>query len=271
VLTSGGISAYGLGPYYGSLGGPRIALLYPGPQVVAIPVTVLSRSSDVPSDFSPDNGLTHIPPRRRDRVEDLPPADPVAPGQNVGVFQPLDPANRQRARQPVEPDAPPAAPAKPLAAPPAIPAGASLVDRGRAAFAAGEYGQAADCFRRATSADNADPVPAFLLTETLVALGKYSAAADTARNAAARFADWPTLTIRPVDLYGARAADFAEHLNRLAETRSIYPDDPVLLFLAGHFLWFANRKDEARPLLRRAAPAIPAAERYLQAAPPTIS
>lgn len=292
-IVVGGSYGYGPSPYaspgYSASGffpsGSRYTVIYSGPQVVATPINLQQMADAVYNSAPPDTGLRHIPERRRDRVEDLPPpaaaAPPPAaaavppqppppaplPGQNTGVFRPIGPDERDRARQPVlpEPEPEPQPPPKP-----APPPGTKLIDQGRMAFAEGEYGRAADHFRRAVAAADADPLPRFLLVETLTALGKYTAAAEAARSAAERFRDWPALTVRPLDLYGARSADFTEHLKQLEQTRAAHPGDPALSFLTAHTLWFAGRKDEARDLFRRAAPNFPAAERFLKPLPPGV-
>jgi hypothetical protein len=250
---------YGYGRYYSS-GRAHVTVIYSGAQIVMTPIVL-----EPPSSAGPDDDA---PARRTPDRRDQPPAPPPpVPGQNAGVFRPLEPDNRERARRPfvVEPMPPPELPA-----PATVAEGASLVERARAAFAAGEFGRAADCFRRAAEADPADPMPPFLLVQTLIALGKYTAAADVARAAVERFPGWPALPYRSADLYGASAADLAADLLRLDETRGAHPDDPVLLFLAGYVRWYADRKDEARALFRRAAPAFPAAERFLRV-PPAVS
>ncbi len=271
-----GSYGYGFGPYSSS-GGSRVTVINPAPQVVAVPVVILPQSAGPGNDLRDDTPPRRVPERRREPPADVLPAPapaavPPLPGQNAGVFRPLDPDNRERARQPVAPE-PPAQPAPPgPTEPPLAPLeGATLTDRGRAAFQAGEYGRAADIFRRAAADDPADPRPPFFLVQALTALGKYTAAAEAARAAAERFPGWPALPYRPLDLYGPNAADYAAHLERLARTRAEHPGDPVLLFLSGHVLWFDGRKDEARPLFRRAAPAFPAAcERFLRAAPGSV-
>jgi tetratricopeptide (TPR) repeat protein len=137
-------------------------------------------------------------------------------------------------------------------------------------LAAGEYGRAADYFRRAAAGNADDPQIPFHLVQTLIALGKYTAAADTARAAVERFPGWPALTMRPGDLYGPNTADYRNHLRLLGETQAAHGDDAVLLFLYGHALWFDGQKDEARALFRRAAATYPAAERFLKTTPPAV-
>src|SRR5579871_5311713 len=186
IFSPGGLLA---SPYYAGFGGTRFTMIYSAPQVVAVPL-VLAPPPAGPPEETPPRRIPERRPEREDPAPELPPPAPQLPGQNAGVFRPIEPDNRERARRPVEPEPAPE-PAKPAvpepprqsAMPEPLP-GTSLIDRGRAAFAAGEYGRGADIFRRAATADPADPLPPFLLTQTLVAMGKYTAAAETARAAA---------------------------------------------------------------------------------------
>jgi hypothetical protein len=268
-----GFGYYGFSPYRSAYGRSRLTVVYAGSQTVVVPVPVPSSVG-----LGPDDGAIDMPPRRiperRTVPDELPPPAPVAPapvpGQNAGVFHPLGDDARERARQPVVPEPPPAEPARPEFSAPPAPAEASPIDRGRAAFAAGEYGRAADFFRRALAENANDPQASFFLVQALIALGKYTAAADAARAAVEHFPGWPALAIRPVDLYGPNAAEYRNHLRLLGETQAVHADDPVLSFLYGYALWFDGRKDEARALFRRAAPAYPAAERFLRPVPAVL-
>ena len=262
-------SAYRISPYSALFGAPRVTVIYSAPAIIAVPMVIAPPAQ--PADDLPDTPLRRIPDRRREAPADLPPpaaAPPPLPGQNAGAFRPLEPDNRERARLPIVPESP--VPEPPVPAQPAATPDASLLDRGRAAFVAGQYGRAADLFRLASAADPADAETAFFLVQTLIALDKYTAAAEAARRAVERFPDWPARRFQPRELYGPSDAEYTVHRSRLADTQAAHPDDPVLLFLSGHVLWFDGRKNEARLLFRRAAPAIPAAERFLQALPPAV-
>jgi tetratricopeptide (TPR) repeat protein len=127
-----------------------------------------------------------------------------------------------------------------------------LLELGRESFAAGEYGRAAERFRRAAAADPRQVVAHFLLTQALFALGKYPAAVDAAVAGLALAPDWPATPFRPLELYGTNVADYSEHLRRLAEALRLNPDDPDFLFLYAYQLWFDGRRDEARLLFERA-------------------
>jgi tetratricopeptide (TPR) repeat protein len=142
-------------------------------------------------------------------------------------------------------------------------------------MAAGEYGRAAERFRRAADAAPQEALPRLLLAQALLALAKYADAVDALYAGLALEPDWPAATFRPLELYGPNVADYPEHLRRLEDTLARHPDDSLLLFLSGYELWFDGRKDEARLLFRRALPgsARPAViERFLGAVPgaPTV-
>jgi hypothetical protein len=225
------------------------------------------------------------PPRRpRPRVDEF---EPPLPGEPAGGFRPIRPEERERARQP-EPPVPPMPPAPPKArAPeprqpewprPLRPAAdpqaenARLVALGREAFAAGEYGRAAERFRQATEAAPHEPLAHFLLAQAQVALGKYDEAVEAVRTGLRLKPDWPAADFRPVELYNGHIADLPQHLAALEGALARHPDDPVLLFLTAYQLWFDGRQDEARPLFGRAAAVLPDpadCERFLLARPGT--
>jgi hypothetical protein len=129
---------------------------------------------------------------------------------------------------------------------------ARLVEAGRAAFAAAEFGRAADCFRRAAAILPREPQAHFLLAQSQLAQGMYPAAADAVVAGLLQAPDWPARPFRPLDLYGDNLADYTLHLRRLADALSDHPDDPDLLFLRACQLWFDGRRDEARLLFERA-------------------
>jgi tetratricopeptide (TPR) repeat protein len=148
---------------------------------------------------------------------------------------------------------------------------ARLINLGQAAFAAAEYGRAAERFRRATAAAPQEPFAHFLLAQALFTLGKYQAAVDAVFAGLTLQPDWPAAAFRPIELYGPNVADYAQHLQGLEDTLRRHPDDPDLLFLYAYQLWFDGRRDEARVLFERArrAGADPAAiDRFLRALPP---
>jgi tetratricopeptide (TPR) repeat protein len=141
---------------------------------------------------------------------------------------------------------------------------------GRESFAALEYGRAAQRFRQASNLAPRDGLPWFLLAQALLAQGKYHEAQDAILAGLERDPAWPTAQFRPFLLYGPHVAEYPEQLRTLEETRARHPDDPVLLFLSAYQLWFDGRREEARPLFRRArlrSPAPAAIDRFLKALP----
>jgi hypothetical protein len=212
-------------------------------------------------------------PQRPPPEEVQPPQPKPPPGEAVGGFRPVRPDDRARARQP-EPPAkpapkPPEAPKdKPKEKPPQLPRpplpendpraeSTRLTALGRAAFAAAEYGRAAQRFHQATRTNPDDGGAYFLLAQAEFALGKYDQAVEAIQAGMRLEPDWPTAAFRPVTLYDGSVADLPEHLRRLEEALAAHPDDPVLLFLYAYQLWFDGRQDEARPLFQRAAAVAP--------------
>jgi hypothetical protein len=285
--------AFGLARGYGGLYAPgypyassitRIQVITPPPP----PPVILQVAPLLPAELFNPPSVTL--PSYDDVMAARPPApEPPLPGREAGVFRPIDPDNRARARQPFKPDQPPAPPPergkppkKELPGPPprlprppgpnADPKQESLrlIDLGKDAFANQEYGRAAERFRQAIDADPNAALPHFLLAQAEVALGKYRVAYDSIQKGLILDPGWPARRFRPVELYGDNLADYDAHLNALEDVRVANPGDAVLLFLSGYELWFDGRKDEARVLFERAAPALPdrgVVERFLQALP----
>jgi tetratricopeptide (TPR) repeat protein len=97
-----------------------------------------------------------------------------------------------------------------------------------------------------------DPLAHFLLAQARFALGKYQEAVAAIEAGMRLRSDWPLAPFHPRELYAANPAGFSEHLQRLAQALARYPEDPFLLFLYAHQLWFDGRRDEARPFFHRA-------------------
>src|SRR5262249_18364123 len=109
-----------------------------------------------------------------------------------------------------------------------------------------------------------------LLGQAHVALGNHRRAFDALLMGLTLDPTWPKQPFQPSLLYDDHVADYAEHLRVLEELQTMNPADPVLLFVTGYQLWFDGRRDEALPLLRRAAPVLPdpnLIDRFLQAIP----
>jgi hypothetical protein len=127
-----------------------------------------------------------------------------------------------------------------------------LTDRGQDAFAAGEYGRAADHFRRAIEADPNEGPAHFLLAQAFFALGKYREAVEAIREGLVLRPDWPAAPLPPLKLYGPDAEPYLEQMRLLEDAIGRHPEDPVLLFLDGYQRWINGRRGEGREQLLRA-------------------
>jgi tetratricopeptide (TPR) repeat protein len=146
-----------------------------------------------------------------------------------------------------------------------------LIELGKEAFADTDYGLAAQRFRQAGVVLPTDSRAQFLLAQALFALGKYREAADAISAGLTLEPNWPALNFHPLELYGANAVLYPDHLRRLEDVVVRFPKDSVVLFLYAYELWFDGRKDEARVLLLQAqgAGADPAMiDLFLRALPP---
>jgi len=156
---------------------------------------------------------------------------------------------KEKPKEPARPQPP--RPAQPEVDPRAESARQSAI--GLEAFAAGEYGRAAQRFRQAVHINPNDARAYFLLAQAEFALGKYDEAVEAIENGMRIAPNWPMTNFRPVTLYGDNVTDLPEHLRRLENALNRHPDDAVLLFLYAYELWFDGRQEEARPLFQRAA------------------
>ena len=169
--------------------------------------------------------------------------DAPLPGQEAGVFRPLQPDDRARAlkQAPPEPrkvpEPPPPLPQDPWLAnpqhlePPPAPAPVDSVSRGKKAFTDQEYGRAERYFLQAVKQESAPASVHFLLAQAQMTLDKYQEAADTILAGLRLQSDWPKSKFRPEELYGSHQADFKEQLEHLKELLDRKPSDPVLLNL----------------------------------------
>jgi hypothetical protein len=287
-FTLGGPYGYGFGPYGYGYSSTQVTVLYsPPPQVIIV---------------QPPDDLGMEPVHHRlldDSVLDRPPPDRLPQGeQHFGGFHKVEPpAGRRPAPEPANPPvpkapeapkpppppAPPAPmppPAPPLKEPPDLPRPPAPLDDpkaeydhllalGKAGFADQQYGRAGERFRQAAVLQPNQPMPQFLLAETLFAQGKYHDAVDAIHAGMALQPDWPTAPFKPLELYGPHAPDYADQIKALKDALDRRPGDPDLLFLYGYVLWFDGRKDDARANFQKALPgaADPAmVQRFLRAA-----
>ncbi len=267
-------------PYYGypyyPAGVSRVTVV----QVVSPPPTVMVAPPAVAqADRAPARPAEEVvPPDAKPMPGDggFRPVRPpmVAPAPAVPPVPPVNPPPKEKPKPPVEekPKEPPVPQPPRPPRPEADPRAESARQRqlGQDAFAAGEYGRAAQRFRQATRVNPTDSLAYFLLAQAEVALGKYDAAVAAIQDGMPLDPDWPSSPFRPVTLYGDNVTDLPEHLQALEDALTRHTDDPALLFLTAYVLWFDGRRDEARPLFERAA-AVAAdpsfGERFLLARP----
>lgn len=134
---------------------------------------------------------------------------------------------------------------------------ARQVKLGRAAFAEGDYGRAAEHFERATAADPTDAVTYFLHGQAKFASGQYREATARIRDGLARDPKWPQSPFRANELYAGKAEPFAEHLRELKKAVADNPGMVTLEFLLGYQLWFSGERAEADKLFRAAEKRLP--------------
>ena len=126
----------------------------------------------------------------------------------------------------------------------------------RAAFAAEEYGKAAEHLAAAIKVRPDDALPHFLKAQVRFAAGQYGEAVASIRDGMKLAPDWPTTAFRPKDLYGTAAARFGTHLTDLRLAVEANPAEPGLTFLLGYQLWFTGDRPAATKLFRDAVPRV---------------
>jgi hypothetical protein len=200
--------------------------------------------------------------------KELPPpaARPAPRGEAAGRFRPVEPLDRDRAREPIRADLPPPRPVTPPFAQPPLDHG-DLLQSGRRAFAAGEYGRAAEMFRQALATAPPNSNSPFLLAQCQFALGKYADAVATIHQVLAQTPEWPATGSPFRELYAGDAQAFADHLQRLEDAAASRAGDPALNFLRAYVRWFDSRRSEARVLFRQVRERVAkpeAIDRFLQ-------
>ena len=265
-VPAGAFGPFGYGnPFWGGWG-PAVSVGYgPGfgygfaPPVVAVPVpvpvvvaggNVPDRNDDpprpaalLPQGARPTDFLV-ITPKKEVTVPEITRVEPVPiplplpkPGGPRIPFDPFKPAPAVKA------EVPEADPKKEAA---------RLVKLGRTAFAAGDYGQAAEHFERAITADPADAQVYFWHAQAKFAAGQYAEAVARIREGLARDPKWPASAFDPAALYGDRPARYFGHLLALKKAVADNPNQATLEFLLGYQLWFSGDKPEADRLFRAA-------------------
>jgi hypothetical protein len=128
---------------------------------------------------------------------------------------------------------------------------ARQVGLAKAAFAAGDYGRAAERLAAAIRAKPDEPLPHFLLAQARFSRGEYAEAVAAVRDGMKLAPDWPAAVFRPRELYGADPDRHDAYLRELRAVLAANPADPTLGFLLGYQLWFTGHRDEAVKHFRR--------------------
>ena len=199
---------------------PALPLRKPGEMVVFRP------RKDAP----PDEGVV-VP--KLDRV--APP--PAPPSFKFDPFAPIDLGKIER------PDPDPATES------------ARRMKLARVAFAAHEYGKAAEHLSAASKARPDDALPHFLKAQVRFAAGQFAESVASVRDGMKLAPDWPSAAFKPKEWYGD-AANFDAHLAKLREAVDANPEEPTLAFLLGYQLWFAGDRPAARKLFAAIAPRV---------------
>lgn len=227
---SAGGYGYGIGPIYGPV--PSWYYGYPGIPIVNNPIQV-QQPVVINNIIQQAPQAAAAPPFRPPVIPaDLGKIAPPAP-------KPLPPVPKP----PVEP------PAKPMLGQPDAD---RVAEAGRKAFGDGQYGRALELFQKTATITPNEPSVYFLISQAHFSLGKYREAVEAITEGMALRVDWSDARFVARSLYWRKPAVFDDHLLALRQAVEAFPDDPGLLFLLGHELWFDGKRDEARPLILKA-------------------
>jgi|SoiMethySBSTD1v2_1073268.scaffolds.fasta_scaffold272265_2 hypothetical protein len=238
------VSSYGYSTgYYGFTGGAwnaGFAQWWGPPVVYGPPPPIIIQNIIQP----PVGGALPAEPAARNGVVIPPEFDPPA------VKAPAKAARLGPAAKPPEAAVP--APARPAAQPPGRAEADFITESGTKAFADGQYGRAVELFRKAAEITPNEPSAHYRVAQAQFARGKYHEAVAAIAAGMALRADWSEARFAPRDMYWKKPAAFDDHLNALRHAVTAYPDDPDLLFLLGHQLWFDGKRDEAKAYILKA-------------------
>jgi tetratricopeptide (TPR) repeat protein len=268
LTISGGMGAYPSGAYY--LAGPGYPSSYYAPPYLppssAPRITINNYYNGYPpvlgggyADDLRGYDLDVVPPKKTALPN---PIEPVPKQVDPPPFKGMPGVDVSVGKLPVRPEDVKAMPKDPGPKPDVQPKAdpreenARLVELGLLAFAAGEYGLAAQRFRQATQVEPRLVRAYFLQAQAEFALGKYRDAVMSI-HAGMKLGklQWPLMIVQPrVDIYKDRAADFDVHLKRLDAAVTAQPNNSTLLFLMAHQLWFDGQRKDALALFQRAKP-----------------
>ncbi len=127
-----------------------------------------------------------------------------------------------------------------------------LIEQGDARFAKGDYIQARQRFRSASTAAPDLAEAYFRQGHALMAQGLYSRSAAAYLRGLQLNSDWAQSDFRWEQIYADDQATEKAHRDALVEQVAEHPHDADLLFLLGIRLYFDGQVDRSRPFLRRA-------------------
>jgi cytochrome c-type biogenesis protein CcmH/NrfG len=160
------------------------------------------------------------------------------------VFEPGKPLAKRVEVPPAKvPDAPPVVAAKPP--------GVNHMQRGQAAFDAGELGRATEQFAAAVAADPKLGEAHFNLAQVRLARGQYAEAVDAIRTGMKNVPNWPEQKFRASDLYLTQPKRLAADVADLKAAMAAAPTDSTLSFLYAHHLWFSGEREKAGELFAK--------------------
>lgn len=255
----GGVNPWGWNPYYYAppvlfAAPPVIVVPFGGGVIVGAnnnawnpPALALRPPDPVPAGVPPVPAKVDAAVRRGDLLVVRPNGEGVRP---AFALEPKPEPAPAKPHAGFAREVPPA----PAAPPPADAKGRATFEVAKAkdAFAAGEFGRAAERLAEAIQAAPNESLPYFLLAQARTARGEYAAAVAAIKEGLRRDPDWPAATFKLKAIYGPNAAAFDEHLADLVKAAAADPDDPTLGFLAGYHQWFLGQTAEAVRLFKKA-------------------
>jgi len=260
------VSPWGWNPYYYAPQYYSPPIFYSAPQVLVFPAGgIVVGANNNPNAWNPPAIAARQPDPAPVAVAKAPAkVDAAVLRGDLLVVRP----NGEGVRPGVAPEPKPEpAPMKPLAGfarevppapeapPPADPKARAAfeVTKAKDAFAASEYGRAAERLADAIKAAPNESLPYFLLAQACTARGEYAAAVAAIKDGFRRDPDWPAATFKLKAIYGANAAALEEHLADLTKAAAAEPDNPTLGFLAGYHQWFLGQTADAVRLFKKAS------------------
>ena len=120
-------------------------------------------------------------------------------------------------------------------------------------FAKQKYSEAYDRYKKAAQAGPSVADASFRQAFVLSAMGKYGDAVKAVKEGLKINPDWPTSDFRLSELYGVDENVKQANLNAMIRDAGHDPTDSNVALLLGIHYYFDDRREDAKPLLQRAA------------------